>query len=147
MLENENVVALNNVILSCREAASRYHTASTLLDEGSLKKVFTSFADYREDVARRLEAAVKRLGSLPMDTNPDKQTLEMLWTRIKSAVENDKIHILLTEGFDLEENIIDACDHALACPLEEDLTRTIARLKRESATCRQWFKDNADLPP
>lgn len=144
MFLDDNVVALNEVILACRDAAARYETAAKILDDENLSNVFRELAAGREQTALRMENALKHMGHLPSEPDPDKQALKILWTKVKAAVKNNEKEVLFSECMALEIRIDEKCKDALEQPIPESVIGILIELKQESTAFRQWLEREGD---
>ena len=140
MLEDEKTVAINEIILFCRHAETRYKEASSLFEASRPGEMAGLFSEARKQMADRLEHAVKAMGGLPFDANAEKPSLEKFWAKIKIMAGNDKKRLFLDEGISLETEILDQCNYALEKYPDSDVTRILSELKQQSAAFRQWFE-------
>ncbi len=145
MFEEDYVVILNEVIVSCRDAETRYDTAAEIIDDENLKAVFTHVSGSRNKTALGLEVALKDMGNLPMAPDPEKETLLNLWTRARLAVgKNNEHRILYEDSMRLEKQVAEHCNRALAHELPGGIRRLIENLKQHSAAFRQWLETGLD---
>jgi uncharacterized protein (TIGR02284 family) len=140
MLEDGHIIALKDVILACREAETRYETFSSIVKDATLSEKFRNVADARGRKALYLETAVKNMGSLPRDVDPEKQTIKSLWTRLKMAVKDDELSVLFQEGITLEAETEDRCELGQQYAFSEGTIQALAELNRESTSFKQWLK-------
>lgn len=132
MLEKEPLVALNEALSSCLKAKTRYETLSSAVGDERLEEMFMNASRSRAKTAGELEEAVKAMGGLPLDPDPEKEALEGLWVKIKAALTDDELDALLGEVVNLENEIDERCDRALEHSIPGNAARALKRLKKDS---------------
>jgi len=136
MLEDLRIAALNEIIAACREAADLYTTAASTAADAEIAKLLEGCAGTRKRFAEKLEASVRRLGGLPKEPDPERQGLENLWLRLKTALaESDHAAVageVQKYESDLQQKVDDAlhedlaeADKAILNKLKQDIARTL----------------------
>lgn len=117
MLRDDAVVAVDDVVLACREAAQAYEDAAGLVDEPAVKELFAELAEDRASMAGELESHVRRMGDLPSEPDPDRGLVARAVRHIKTALTSDEQLTLLRE----REHGEDALARRMAEALQESL--------------------------
>lgn len=124
MLLDKRHVALNDIVVLCKEAADQYLDAAELVDDAQLSALFRRLADQREQTAVELSRHIIELGALPRVPDTDKETLERLVLRMKATLSADERLALIMERVQAEDEIAELADHTLQMDLP-GATRTI----------------------
>lgn len=128
MLRDERQVALNDVIVACKEAADGYDDAATLIGDPTLAARFSDYGRQRREAAAELEDHIRRLGDLPRTPDADSETIERLVTHLKAALSSDERAALLREREDAETEIGRRVADALDRDLPEETKAVLRRL-------------------
>ncbi len=132
MLEDQRLVAVNEVILSCSDAADQYETASSIVEDLNLREFFLRLVEARRVFVSSLEEGMRSLEKLPMAPDAEKEALESLWMRIKATVKKNHEEVLLQEGVRLEKHIRTCTEKALKQELPAQLLQTLEEMKQEA---------------
>lgn len=116
---------INDVIISCEDAANHYEDAVNIIDDVSLKHLFESFCDEHKQFAGKLAEIMRATGELPRSADIEQEQILILWSRIKAALAEDKREIVLNEMIKKETQIQSQIGTALQLDLQPD---TAARL-------------------
>ncbi|CAN5130451.1 hypothetical protein BH24PSE2_BH24PSE2_22570 [soil metagenome] len=133
MLMNDKQVAVNDVILSLREAADHYADAAQAIDDEVAADAFVARCRACSETADALESHIRRLGELPRRPDPEREALEQLLTRLGASLQADDrvryAHALAHK----EEGIEEAAAGALRQPLPEDTLAVMEKVRNEAA--------------
>jgi uncharacterized protein (TIGR02284 family) len=127
MLLDDRQVALNDVIIVCKDSAERYQDIADSIEDAKLSAWFQALARQRQDAAEVLEDHVRQLGYLPREPDTDRETLDSLVTHFKALFAEDE-----------RLTVLDTCEQAerevaarVATALQQDLPEsTLADLRR-----------------
>ncbi|QBQ56600.1 DUF2383 domain-containing protein [Nitrosococcus wardiae] len=123
---DDREVALDEVILKCKDIERDYKKVSSLTDDLLLLHLFEELAEQRKNWVARLESHIRKLGGLPSDIDPEKQVLEEIITHTKVALSDDEHNILLDERQKEEEELKKLVKLALKQKIP-DKTRSLLR--------------------
>lgn len=142
ILRSEVVVALNDVIMACREAAIHHETAADACSVEKLQRALEALSRDRRAAFDELSEKVNDLGDAPNAPAHEKELLDSAVTRVKAALSTDEIIALLDGCESKESRIAEAArvtirhtdDASLRSRLEElrdDATSRIPALRQE----------------
>lgn len=137
MLRDERLVALNDVIVACKDAANGYDDAAGLAEDSTLAALFRDFGERRRQAATELDGHVRRLGDLPRGPDADAETVERLVTHMKAAFSTDERATLLQEREDAEAEIGRRIGVALDQDPPEETKTVLRRLSGEVSEAAQ----------
>ncbi len=141
LLRDERQVALDCVIVSCKNAADAYDDAAALAEDPATESLFRELSRRREAMARELEVHMRALGDLPSDPDVESETVGQVWRHLKATFSEDARRPLVQEAAALEEQLAKCIDDALAVDLPEDTLALLRRCRDETAA------DRSRLPP
>lgn len=118
-LLSDTEVALNEVLVACRESVDHYQDAITLVGQPDIAKRFRDIAHRRKLFFQRLSSAIRELGDLPSAPDPDKETGEMIIHHLGAALSPDYSNEVLTQRLTVEKHIKTLIDNALETELTE----------------------------
>lgn len=131
MLMDERQIALNDVIVACREAADHYGEVADGLEGGALAELFREYGRRHEDFASQLEEHIRRLGVLPRDLNADRELIERLITGIKATLSGDRRRMLIENREQAEAQIAALISAALKQNLPDETKSLLDRIQDE----------------
>lgn len=137
MLRDDRQVALNDVIVLCRDAADHYRDAAALLERGEPARLLDDLARRRAQAADELARHSRQLGDLPDEPDPDKETVDNLLTRLKALFVEDERRTVLAETEQIEAQIAAAAAAALGQPLPDTTLALLRRLEKDIQATRR----------
>ncbi len=140
MLLDERHVALNDIIVLCKEAADQYLDAAELVDNAELSALFRRLADQREQTAAELSRHIIELGALPRVPDTDKETLERLVLRMKATLSADERLALIVERMQAEDEIAGLVASALQMNLPETTCAFLRQLQDDVTDAKAHLK-------
>ena len=111
-LLSDTEVALNELLVACRESADHYQDAIKLVEQPEIATTFQSVANQRKLFCNRLEEAIRELGDLPSVPDPDKEVGEMIIHHLGAALSVDYTNDVLTQRITAEEHIMELIRNA-----------------------------------
>lgn len=105
-LLSDTEVALNELLVACRESIDHYQDAAELVGQSDIAKIFLDIANNRKLFLTRLASAIKELGDLPSAPDPDKEAGEMMLHHLGAALSADYTNEALTQRVKAEEHIL-----------------------------------------
>lgn len=137
MLLDDAQIALNDVIVNCRDAADHYEDAAGMVEQAPTARLFHELARRRHAVADRLATHIRRLGGLPRNADGDRETVGRLLARLKASLSEDKQDALLTEREQVEAQL-DAIIHtALEQDIPDDTQQALRKALSDVTAARQ----------
>lgn len=105
-LLSDTEVALNELLVACRESIDHYQDAAELVGQSDIAKRFLDIAKRRKLFLNRLSSAIRDLGDLPSVPDPDKEAGEMMLHHLGAALSSDYTNEALTQRIKTEEHIL-----------------------------------------
>lgn len=105
-LLSDTEVALNELLVACRESIDHYQDAAELVGQSDIAERFLDIAKRRKLFLNRLSSAIRDLGDLPSVPDPDKEAGEMILHRLGAALSSDYTNEALTQRIKTEEHIL-----------------------------------------
>ena len=141
-MANDTVSTLNNLIETCKDGELGFKTAAEGLQAIDIKAKFVEYSRQRAEMARELQAEVRRLGGDPEKSGSVSASLHRGWMDIKSAVTGKSDHAILAEAERGEDVAKAAYENALKETLDAT-TRTL--VQQQSTKVRQAHDHVRDL--
>lgn len=133
VLRSDLMVALNDAIVACREAADQHRTGAEACGEDAACAIFTGLAQRREHAADRLAQFVIAAHDIPNAPAAEKELLAGVFSRTKAALMSDTLHSLAADSRAREESVATAVGLALAQGAEDDLRLALQALAEDVA--------------
>jgi uncharacterized protein (TIGR02284 family) len=142
-MQNDNVISvLNNLIETCKDGELGFKTAAEGLKSADIKAKFAEYSRQRGEMARVLQAEVRRLGGNPEKTGSVSGSLHRGWLDIKSVITGKDDHAIVAEaerGEDVAKSVFeDAMKEALPANI-------MALVRQQSAQVKQAHDQVRDL--
>jgi len=112
-LLSDTEVALNELLVACRESIDHYQDATELVESPDIAATFRTIINKRKLFLSGLEAAIRELGDLPSVPDPDKEAGEMMLHHLGAALSTDYSNEALTQRTNAEEHILTLIRNAL----------------------------------
>lgn len=129
-MNNDHISTLNNLIETCKDGEQGFRTAAESLKDPQIKAKFQEYARQRGDMARELQAEVRKLGGDPEKSGSMSASLHRGWIDIKSAITGKDDHAILAEA----ERGEDVAKNAYESALNELLPASAQTLVEQQAT-------------
>jgi uncharacterized protein (TIGR02284 family) len=137
MLMSDGEIALDEVIVACKEAAHGYQQALDSIEDVRLSGLLQDFLQRRQTYGMELETHLRELGYLPREPDADKETVNELFNRAKVLLADDDRITLLEEREQAEAHLADLVNNALGQALPEPALATLRRLQADIETVRE----------
>ena len=137
MLLNDAQIALNDVIVNCKDAADLYDDAAGMVEDGRTAALFRELAGRRRAIAAELETHIRKLGGLPRDAGGDRETVQRLLARLRANLSEDKRIALLTEREAIECQLDEMVSAALQQAIPDETKAYLDEVKADIADARQ----------
>ena len=141
-MASDTISTLNNLIETCKDGELGFKTAAEGLKAADTKAKFLEYSRQRAEMARELQAEVRRLGGDPEKSGSMSASLHRGWMDIKSAVTGKDDHAIIAEAERGEDVAKGAYEDALKETLDAT-TRTL--VQQQSAKVRQAHDHVRDL--
>src|SRR5919108_547461 len=98
-MDTDKVVSiLNGLIATCKDGEEGFRTAAEGLKDPGTKSLFLQFSRERGEMARELEAEVRRLGRDPDESGSMSGAIHRGWMNIKSAITGKNDSSIISEA-------------------------------------------------
>lgn len=129
-LLSDTEVALNELLVACRESIDHYQDATELVESSDVAKDFLDIINVRKLFLTRLESAIRELGDLPSVPDPDKEAGEMVLHHLGAALSTDYTTEALTQRISAEEHILTLVNAARATEANQSCTTLLIDLSK-----------------
>lgn len=137
MLLNDAQIALNDVIVNCKDAADHYEDAAGMVEHAPTAQLFRQLARQRRERATELETHIRQLGGLPRDADGDRETVSRLLARLRASLSEDRRIVLLTEREHVEAQLDTMVHTALEHDIPDDTKQALRELLADITRTRQ----------
>ena len=134
ILRSDDQIALNDLIVACREAANGHRTAAELLSDDALAQQLEEIARDREAMAERLAEIVIEADDVPDAPSAEKELLGSAAMRLKSVINEDEIRTVLDDCKQKEQKVVEAAEALLATGPEGALRHDVEALKADASS-------------
>lgn len=142
---DDPVAALDDLAVALETAAQAYAAGSKIEQAPALSRCFATLAAERERLAAALRTAMRDLGMLPAEPDPDRLVVGQLWQRLMRALSPDERRVLIDDAIRQESAIAEAvaalCHTTVPAPLA-DLVEPVAASVRRSRRDLQTLADD-----
>jgi uncharacterized protein (TIGR02284 family) len=97
-MKNDTISTLNSLIETCKDGELGFKTAAEGLQSADVKAKFLEYSRQRAEMARELQAEVRRLGGDPEKSGSMAGTMHRGWLDIKSVVTGKDDHAIIAEA-------------------------------------------------
>ena len=97
-MASDTTSVLNNLIETCKDGELGFKTAADGLQNAATKSKFLEYSRQRAEMARELQAEVRRLGGDPEKSGSVAGTMHRGWLDIKAAVTGKNDHAIIAEA-------------------------------------------------
>ena len=123
------ITTLNNLIAICHDGENGFKIAADAVKTAHVKSLFERFSRQRAEMARELDAQVRKLGGTPSTGGSVTGTLHHGWMNIKSLVTGGDEAAIIAEA----ERGEDAAKAAFAAALKDPLPAGARELIEQQA--------------
>jgi uncharacterized protein (TIGR02284 family) len=134
VLRSEIVIALNDVVSACREAASQHQTAADACGDEALRGALAALSRERSAAIDEISQKVQELGDVPNAPPHEKELFESAVTRVKAALSDDELTALLDDCQAKELRVAEAAAAAVAHAGDDALRTRLERLGDDAKT-------------
>jgi uncharacterized protein (TIGR02284 family) len=129
-METEKVISiLNGLIETCKDGEQGFSTAAEGLQDPPARSLFQQYSRQRGEMARELQAEVRRLGGDPEKSGSLAGAAHRGWINIKSLVTGKDENAIVAEAERGEDSAKKMYEEALQQPL---FTQTLALVREQS---------------
>ncbi len=129
-LLSDTEVALNELLVACRESIDHYQDATELVERPDTATIFMEIVKNRKLFLPRLESAIRELGDLPSVPDPDKEAGEMVLHHLGAALSTDYTNEALTQRINAEQHMLTLVNAARATDANQSCTTLLIDLSK-----------------
>ena len=134
-MDNDKIISvLNTLIETCKDGEYGFATAAEGLTDTQTRALFTQFSNQRGEMARTLQAEVRRLGGDPEKAGSVSGTAHRGWINIKSAITGKDDSAIIAEAERGEDSAKKAFEEALQQPVPMQTRALITELSAKVHT-------------
>ena len=133
ILRSDEQIALNELIVACREAANGHRTAADLVSQEALVQQLREVARDREAMAEKLAELVLEEDDIPDAPSAEKELLESAVARLKLVISDDEVLQALEDCKLKERKVVEAAEALLATGPEDALRQDVEALKADAS--------------
>jgi len=134
-MDNDKVISvLNTLIETCKDGEYGFSTAAEGLNDTQTRTLFSQFSNQRAEMARALQAEVRRLGGDPERKGSVSGSAHRGWINIKSAVTGKDDAAIIAEAERGEDSAKKAFEDALKEPVPMPTRALITELSAKVHT-------------
>ena len=134
-MDNDKVISvLNTLIETCKDGEYGFSTAAEGLNDTQTRTLFSQFSNQRAEMARALQAEVRRLGGDPEKKGSVSGSAHRGWINIKSAVTGKNDSAIIAEAERGEDSAKKAFEDALKEPVPMPTRALITELSAKVHT-------------
>jgi uncharacterized protein (TIGR02284 family) len=142
MADDRVIETLNALIETSRDAENGFHAAAEVVDDPSIRRLFTAYTQQRGEFARELEVYVRRLGGVPQQSGSVAGTLHRAVMNIRAAVSGHNESAVIAEAERGESAAVAAYEAALRqADLPPDVRALIARQSARVKEAQDRLRD------
>lgn len=142
ILRDENMLALNDLVVASREAANRITAASEAMDDDGLATRLAALAEQRTAAADELAEIIVSQDDIPNVPNSERELLRNVATRVVAALSDDRQRELLVRCRDADDAIVEAAERVLSLNVGNPADGLARSLHGQAATqIRQLLAD------
>ncbi len=132
LLRDDRLVALNDLIEACREAARTYEAAAETLQDNPLSQSLYALSKERDRKADFLAQRVREDGDIPAGPPEEIATLATAATKAKALLSDDRVTVIRADCARQEKAVLDQAVSAQNCYLKDDEYALAAQLAAEA---------------
>lgn len=121
------ISTLNGLIETCKDGANGFRTAADGVGDAAIQRLFTSYAQQRQEFADELQQLVNRLGGDPSDAGHIAGAVHRGWINLKAAITGKDDGAVISEAERGEDFAKDRYRKALDETLPADVRATVER--------------------
>lgn len=141
LLRDDRQMAIARVETLCIEAADRYASAAEKAQTPALAGLFNELARQHRRFVAALAPQIRAIDDLPQLPDPDKETIEDMFTDVKSWLRGDVHGTLIEERERGEDALADATRAALAHELPAEMRGLLQEILAHAEAARGRLAD------
>jgi len=134
ILRSESIVALNDVIIACREAATQHWTSAEIADNRELEDALRQLSRDRGAAFEDLAREVVDSGDVPNAPAHEKELLSSAVTHVKAALSEDEVARLLDDSDAKEARVVETVRAALGHVEDASLRARLRDLENDAGS-------------
>ena len=146
-MKNDTISTLNSLIETCKDGELGFKTAAEGLQSADVKAKFLEYSRQRAEMARELQAEVRRLGGDPEKSGSMSGTMHRGWLDIKSAVTGKDDHAIIAEAERGEDVAKAAYENALKESSLDTSARSIVQQQSTKVRAGARRRPRPERPP
>lgn len=130
MLRTEKQAALDVVINSSRRSIEHYRWVADSSNAEQDRILLYQLALQRETIVDKLAPQMYKLGDMPSSPDPEKLTVEEMFTQLKAAVAEDEKKVLTDSLNDFDAQLLQDIGEASGLDFDEETAAILEKLRQ-----------------
>jgi hypothetical protein len=130
MLRTEKQAALDAVINSSRRSIEHYRWVADSSNAERDRILLYQLALQRETIVDKLAPQMYKLGDMPSSPDPEKLTVEEMFTQLKAAVSADEKKVLADSLNDFDSQLLQDISEASGLDFDEETAALMEELRQ-----------------
>ncbi len=140
MTRDAEQIQLNEIHVLCVEVADHYQAIATHSCVLDMEAIFLEAAREYREFAAEIASYIRLHDDQPRLPDPDKETLGLFFTSIKTKLAFDERQVLIEDQAKVEERLSEATKMGLQCGLPPEVKRILERLLAKSSSMQQILR-------
>lgn len=141
LIRDTEQILLNEIHVLCVEAVDHYHAASSNHSAPDMESAFLQAATTYEELAADLAAYIRKHDDQPRLPDPDKETLGLLFTSLKTKLAADERQALIEDQARIEQKLCEAVESALQSGLSPEIRPLLERILSQSKSMMHLLRN------
>lgn len=132
LIRNERQAALNDLLVAVEKSSDHYRDAVNYLKSSYPSNELRQIARQRDQMALRIEQAIRQADDLPSAPDEDRETFEKLLHRMHASISEDEILDLLQQRLAAEQDFLAMIDQSRQGDWAEQERGMLDELERQA---------------
>lgn len=143
----ERLHALDTLAVALESAARSYASGAEIGSAQTLSAAFRKMAETRQVQAHQVRDAIRALGDLPDEPDPDRVAIDAIWQRLKQVVSADELPTLIDHAIGHEDEIAAAIVQSRSFRYHDEITALLDACADFTDTTRYRLCELRDAAP
>jgi hypothetical protein len=122
--------ALNELLVSFRKSIFHYEDAIKSVQDKDIGILFRGIVTPRKSLINALTNAIRDLGDLPSEPDPDQETTEMIIERVGASLSEDDDKYIISTRIHAEQELQELVEQAKELDISESVRRLLADVSK-----------------
>lgn len=141
LIRDTEQILLNEIHVLCMEAVDYYRAAASNPAISDMEPVFVEAANQYQHFAADLASYIRRHDDQPKLPDPDRETLGLLFTSLKTKLASDERQMLIDDQAKIEQKLSETIRTALQSGLLPEIAPLLQKILSQSDSMRHVLRD------